>query len=67
VEAVIDAAKVAATREGLSLSAFANQRLTLKRRLWPTPLLDLLGSLRDEPLEAPNETLPAAGSVRSGS
>jgi len=52
---VIDEARAEAAREGISLSAYANRRLATGRRPWPTSLPGLLGSLTDEPLEAPKE------------
>ena len=54
-EAVITAARSEAGREGLSLSAYANRALAERLKPWPTGLADLLGSLADEPLEAPEE------------
>ncbi|MDR2379860.1 MAG: hypothetical protein LBE08_01565 [Bifidobacteriaceae bacterium] len=65
-QTVIDAAKAAATRQGLSLSAYANLRLAPGRRPWPAPVVNLLGSLASEPLEAPEELPWAADSARSG-
>jgi len=52
---VIDSAKSEAAREGISLSAYANRRLATGRRAWSADLLELLGSLGNEPLEAPEE------------
>ncbi|MDR0592956.1 MAG: hypothetical protein LBG60_06815 [Bifidobacteriaceae bacterium] len=54
-EGVIEAARSAAGREGLSLSAYTNRRLVEGLKPWPSGLADLLGSLADEPLEAPPE------------
>ncbi|MDR3360531.1 MAG: hypothetical protein LBO20_07800 [Bifidobacteriaceae bacterium] len=54
-EDVIGQAKAEAARAGLSLSAYANRRLANSRRPWPDDVLKLLGSLKDEALEAPEE------------
>jgi hypothetical protein len=68
-QTVLAAAKAAATRESLSLSAYVNQRLAPGRRPWPPAVVGLLGSLGGEPpeaLEAPEELPWAADSARGG-
>ena len=54
-EDTITEAKSEAAREGISLSEYARRRLASGRRTWPESLLDLLGSLKQVPLEAPTE------------
>ena len=63
-EAVIDAAKAEAAREGVSLSAYANRRLATRRQPWPDTVLRLFGSLKDKPFEAPEELPWSADSGR---
>ncbi|MDR0627753.1 MAG: hypothetical protein LBG11_10975 [Bifidobacteriaceae bacterium] len=65
-ERVLDGAKAGAAQRGLSLSAYVNQRLALERRPWPDDVLGLLGSLKDEPLEVPEELPWDADSNRVG-
>jgi len=61
---VIDEARFEAAREGISFSAYANRRLATGLRPWPASLLGLLGSVKDEPLEAPEELPWEADSPR---